>query len=443
MREHVDYLDVIERGEVLVAKDSHVRTLMSLGSEFEDRQFFSIRVRRGRYYLTAGKYVGVIPISRELVLRVRPKVSTGQLIRILRLAGEPPLLIDLLDRSYAEGVDLSVQELLVRALHRELPVLMQHGPLREYRRRSDSAQAVRGRIQIGRTVSELWPKASFDKAAFEFFEFTADTALNQALEYTIWLVRRTLSGIVSSPDIAMVRDFADAHQVLASVAPDRSRGFLIALRQHLRDQVTEAPFASFRPILTLCRMILDGIGIDLEHDADHAVDLVPLVVDMESAFQNMLLRSMQHRSAWFDTLECWDTSRQNQRALLTPEPHTPPEAFVSRTSGRAAKPDFTFALEGAPVLVGDAKYKSAQDVHDVYQAVSHAAAYGAPQVMLFYPTTGSKEPLRLASLGRVGDIGLFVCAVPLDADDLDAELDTLIGRTYELIEYRKALAPSG
>lgn len=439
MRQRVEYLDVVERGEVLVAEDSHVRTLMSLGSEFEDRQFFSIRVRRGRYFLTAGKYVGVIPISRELVLRVRPKVSTGQLIRILKLAGEPPLLINLLDRSYADGVDLSVQELLVRALHRELPVIMQHGPIREYRRRSGSAQTVRGRIQIGRTVSELWPKARFDMAAFEFFEFTADTALNQALEYTIWLVRRTLSSIVSTLDPAMVRDFADAHQALGSVAPDRSRGFLSTLRQHLRDQVTEEPFASFRPILTLCRMILDGIGIDLEQDADHVADLVPLVVDMESAFQNMLLRSMQRRSAWFDDFECWDTSRQNQRPLLLPEPRNPPRGFVSRSSGRAAKPDFTFALRGNPVLVGDAKYKSAQDVHDVYQAVSHAAAYGAPQVMLFYPAPGAHEPLRLASLGRVGNIGLFVCAIPLDAEDLDAELDTLMRRTHELIEHRKEL----
>ncbi|MCI9872739.1 McrC family protein [Arthrobacter humicola] len=434
-----NFLDVVERGEVLVESDEHIRILMALGSEFEERQFFTIRVKRGKYFLTAGKYVGVIPISRGLILRVAPKVSTSQLIHILRLAKESPLLINLLERSYAQGDDLSLLDLLIHALHRELGVLFQLGPIREYRSRTDTSESVRGRPLFEQTISKLWPKASFDRVTFDVHEFTPQNYLNQALEYTIWLVRRTYPSIAPNPSPHIMRDFADAHQMFTPVAPDRRRAFLPALRSHLREQITFEPFASLRPLLTLCRMILDGIGVDLESDPTDVVNLVPMVVNMEEVFQNLLFQTLSDRAPSFAGLQCWDTANQHQRPLLKPGTKVPPAMFLPKPSSQPAKPDLTFALNSIPALIGDAKYKSGQDIHDVYQAVSHAGAYGARDVLLIYPSTGVSEPIKFASLGRVGEIGVFTCSFPLDADDLGKEADTLVLAILELIEQRTAM----
>lgn len=436
---HAEFLDVVERGEVLVENDVHIRILLALGSEFEARQFFTIRVKRGKYFLTAGKYIGVIPISPDLILRVAPKVSTSQLIHILRLAKESPLLISLLERSYAQGKDLTVPDLLIHALHRELSVLFRLGPIREYRNKTETSESIRGRPLFEQTVTKLWPKATFDRVFVNVHEFTPQNYLNQAMEYALWHVRRLYPGIVSTPDPQIMRDFADAHQMFASITTDRRRAFLPLLRKHLRDQVVFEPYASFRPLLTICRLILDGIGIDLEGIPQDTINLVPMVIDMEEVFQNLLFHTLSDRASSISGLECWDTANEHQRPLLKPSAKNPPARFLPRYSGRPAKPDFTFALNSIPVLIGDAKYKTVQHVDDIYQAVSHAGAYGAREIILIYPSTGESQPINFTSLGRVGDVGVFICRFPLDAADLDEEADTLALAIHELIEQETAI----
>ncbi|WP_168187223.1 McrC family protein [Salinibacterium sp. UTAS2018] len=433
MTRPIEYLDVVERGEIVVEDERHVSALLALGPEFEERQYFAIRVRRGKFFLTAGKYVGIIPIGRYLVLRVSTKVSTTQLIQILTLAEQPPLLISLLERAYGQGSDLSMLELLVRAFHRELATLFRLGPIREYTRTLGEGQTVRGRALPGETISKFWPKASFDRVMFEYFDFSPQNHLNQALEYALWLSQRVYPKVSSNPDAGVMQDLSDAHQVFGSIQPDRSRAFLPSLRRHLQEKPSDEPFVSFRPLLTLSLMLLDEIGVNLESDSAADVDLAPMVVDMEEVFQNMLFHTLATRAKMFQGFECWDTAKSHQRPLLSSRDRSLPDGFRSIASNRPAKPDLTFALNGVPVIVGDAKYKSSRDIHDVYQAVAHAGAYGARDILLVYPTEGADKVIEFTSHGYIGDVGVFVCRFPLDSVDLESEADTLILAIHELV----------
>src|SRR5699024_5285187 len=113
----VETLDVVERKSVEIRESRHINALLAASAELSQRQFFTVRVKNGKYHLTAGKYLGVVPLNDELVLRVRPKVPTNRVVEILRCADESPIVIDMLERHYQPGGDVDVLELLIRALH--------------------------------------------------------------------------------------------------------------------------------------------------------------------------------------------------------------------------------------------------------------------------------------------------------------------------------------
>ena len=433
----VESLDIIERGSLTLLDEDHIRAVLEAGPELEARQYFNVRVKSGRYTITAGKYLGVIPIGANLVLRVRPKVPTSRLVDLLGIARESPLFIQLMERHYAPGQDVDVLEMLLLALHRSLRPLFQHGPIREYRLVDETGQTIRGTPDFGAMVSRLWPQAAFDRAAYSFYEFGSDNELNQAIECTLWHAIRVLPQLSPTVNVQLLRDLDDAHRMFAGVEPDRTRSFLPSLRRHLAQRVTDEPYASFRPILSLCLMILDDLGVDFDADPGDPISLTPMVIDMESVFERFLVNVITDQAASVPGLTCWDTARDQQIPLFgDPSLPVPPE-FLAIRSREPAKPDFTIALNGVPVLIGDAKYKTQQHVDDVYQVVAHAAAYGAKDVLLVYPATELSDTVTFSTLGSVGDVRVFICAFPLDADDLAAAsrelfsgIERIVGSRY-------------
>jgi len=334
------------------------------------------------------------------------------------------------------GRDLDILELLILALHGALPPLLEHGPIRQYQRAHEIGQAMRGRPSFSETVTQLWPRAAFDKAAYEFYEFSPNNYLNKAMEYTLWHVNRVLPQVSSTLDKHLMQDFHDAHRMFAGVDPDRTRTFLPELRRHLQARVTHEPYAAFRPLLSICRMILDDLGVDLDAEAIDPVALVPMVIDMETVFQRFLLNIITEQAKEVGGLACWDTATE-QQATLFRDPTLPvPHEFLQITSHEPAKPDFTLALGGTPILIGDAKYKTHRNVDDVYQAVSHAAAYGVQDVLLVYPSTNRAKTVAFTSLGNVGDVRVFVCAFPLDTEDLESAAHELFSGICRIIEIR-------
>ncbi len=429
-------LDVIERGTVELVDESHVRAVLAVGSELQSKSFFTVTVKNGKYYLTAGKYIGVIPIGRDLTLRINSKVPTARLVNVLTIARESPIVIRLLERYYQPGTDRNVFELLILALHGALPTLIQHGPIRQYQRRCEVGQTLRGSPRFRETVTRLWSRAAFDRASYEIFELSPDNYLNKAIEYTLWHVQRVLLELPTKMEARILRDFSDAHRMFAAVTPDRTRSFLPDLRAHLQHTVMHEPFVSFRPLLSLCRMILDDLGVDLNADAVDPVVLVPMVIDMETVFQRFLLNALTKKADQDGRLACWDTATEQQMPLFRESTTAVPTQFLPVTSQSPAQPDFTLAVGGRPVLVGDAKYKTHRDVDDVYQAVSHAAAYGVNDVLLVYPASDLSAGVTFSSLGNVGEVRVFVARFPLDADDLDDAVRNLFGGICELIATR-------
>jgi 5-methylcytosine-specific restriction endonuclease McrBC regulatory subunit McrC len=433
----VEYLDVPERSECELVNERHIGAFRSAGLEFEQRQYFTLKIRGSKYFVTAGKYIGVIPITSDLALRIRAKLPTGRLVRLLSIAHELPILTRLTERYYEHGEDCDVMELLLLAFHRELSVLFQLGPYRQYASRHGSGQYIKGRLQPGKTVLTLWPRGLFDKAAFQYFELSADNPLSRALEYTLWYVMRVYAQVVNSPRAEVLRDFDDAHKLFAAVPQDRSRSFLPDLRQHLREDTTSEPLATFHSLLSVCRMIIEDVRVDIEESTTvNSMSLLPMVINMEAVFQSFILHVVGERSGDTNGLECWDTSAERQRKLFSVPQATIPSGFQMTSSSELAKPDFTVAINGKPILICDAKYKKSYHASDIYQAVAHAMAYGTEDVLLIYPAVDSTDEVRFTSKGEIGDVSVFTCSFPLNATDLRSASDALFEGIQKILRSR-------
>lgn len=433
-------IDIQERGSRELTEDDQVRAILSIGPELQDRQYFTLGAKGGRYFVTAGKYIGVIPVSKELTLRVRPKVPILRLVEILRRAGEAPHLLHELERDYEPKDEWDVSELLILALHKGLAPLFHHGPIREYRRVSESGATPRGRLLLAETATTMWPRAVFDRVAYEYFSFSPDNRLNQAMEHTLWHVQRLAQHVPNRVSSNILMDLNDAHRMFALVTPDRTRSFLPPLRLHLHNRITTEPYVSFRPLLSICRMILENLGVDLAAETEDPVVLPPMVIDMENVFERFVVRELQRRAS--GSLSVWDTNIEHQLSLMR-DPQAPVPASVPLTiSEEPAQPDFTVALEGQPALVGDVKYRSKGNVDDIYQVVAHAAAYDAEDVLLVYPAAEDAAKTRLKCIGSLGGVRVFTAHFPLDAPDLTAASDELFQGARLILESRRPITTS-
>lgn len=412
------WIDIEERGSLELTDESHVRAMLSIGPELQDRQYFTLGAKGGKYFVTAGRYIGVIPVGHELTLRVRPKVSIPRLVEILERADEEPHVLHDLARDYEPAVDWDVSELLILALHRSLAPLFHHGLIREYMRVSESGATPRGRLLLAETSTTMWPRAAFDRVAYEYFAFSPENPLNQALEHTLWHVQRIIQQIPHRIESETLTVMKDAHRMFALVTPDRTRAFLPALRRHLDHRVTSEPYLSFRPLLSICRMILDNLGVDLAAEASDPVVLPPLVIDMEAVFERFVLNELQANA--HGGLSVWDTNSEHQVPRMRTPSIPVPTGVPLVVSGAPAEPDFTIALDKQPVLVGDVKYKSNSRVADIYQVVAHAAAYGAKDVLLVYPATDDAARIKFECIGSLGEVRVFTARYPLDTLSLDA-----------------------
>src|SRR5260370_38615212 len=55
--------------------------------EVQNQKYLEIRCRGRRLIITAGKYVGFIPVNERTIIYVQPKIPTTNLIHLLAVAG--------------------------------------------------------------------------------------------------------------------------------------------------------------------------------------------------------------------------------------------------------------------------------------------------------------------------------------------------------------------
>jgi 5-methylcytosine-specific restriction enzyme subunit McrC len=330
-----------------------------------------------RWVLTCQGWAGSLPVTRNLGLRLRPKVEIGNLFRMLEYAYRLKSfeLSGLMDcRSFDDVYERLAHILALRVLDRA-----RKGFQRDYIGHEDRLPYLRGRLDLPRVLRS--PGQVRLDCCFQ--EHTADIEDNQILAWTLLLILRT--SLCRRDDVlGSLRSALRSLQGIMPAAPVHARACSGRTYNRLNDD--------YGLLHALCRFFLEGSGPSHER-GDRST--LPFLVDMAKLFELFV-------AEWLDV-------------------HLPPELAVRVQDLVPVTTGMTFSIDlvihdratQEPLCVLDTKYKDAAlpSTQDVQQVVAYAEAKGCREAFLVYPSHDAR-PFE----ARIGDIRVRSLVFDLSRD---------------------------
>ncbi|GMU65245.1 MAG: hypothetical protein AMXMBFR36_15190 [Acidobacteriota bacterium] len=336
-----------------------------------------------RWRLVSEGWIGQIPVSDDLLLVIRPKVSIGNLFRMIEVAYRLPGL------EFPEGQGVSSSEIadlfdkLAGILARRTLARVRRGLHREYLRYEESLPYVRGRL----LPLELVRAGRGAAVPCRFEDQTSDIEDNQILLWTLRRIAR--AGIGREETRANVRQSIRTMAGAVELVPFRGKDCLRRFYQRLN--------FDYEPLHGLCRFFLEALGPT--HETGDAT-MVPFLVDMARLFELFV-------AEWLSAnLPSGYTLSLQERIEIDLEGRLEARADLLIRS----------AATGRALAVLDTKYKSHETPkpEDLYQINAYADLVRASSGFLVYP-----KPPAYRFKSDLG--GTLICSLSFDIGDVDLE----------------------
>ena len=348
-----------------------------------------------RWQLTSLGWVGFIPLGEGRGISLQPKVSLGNLFRMLEHAYDLRSF-KLLEGLYDCEAIRDFYERLATILARRLLDRARQGLYKTYREEDAHLSFIRGRID----VLALARKPVKTTVPCNYEEHTIDVEDNQLVEWTLYTILR--SGICT----------------------ERATPLLRKAERVLRHSVSLNPFSDFDCIgrnynclnndyeilHKLCRFFLENTG-PTQNLGERS--MVPFLVDMARLFELFVAR-------WLD-------QHLDNRYMLKSQ-----ETFTIGEKGalRMVMDLVIYDRETrSPLCVLDTKYKAQSTVSndDYNQAVAYADAAGCENAILIYP-----KELEYPFDEKPGGIRVKTAVFNISSD-MDQAGEKLLARLYEVL----------
>jgi 5-methylcytosine-specific restriction enzyme subunit McrC len=338
-----------------------------------------------KWQLKAKGWVGYIPISPELGLKLQPKVPIKNLFGMLEYA------YSLKSFRFLEGLmDCdSLEEFyncLAQVLAQKIIERCRKGLYRTYLPKTKQLAYVRGRLNVRELIQKPWNVQV--KCSYE--EYTADIVENQILTWTLFNIGR--SGFCSERVSPTVRKAYHTLQGLVTVQPCSVKDC-----SELYNRLNE----DYRVLHNFCRFFLENT-VPSHERGNHKV--LPFLVDMARLYELFV-------AEWL-------------KANLSPNLIIKSQERVNLGENLYFKTDLVLydALTAKPRYILDTKYKTpvSPSFQDVAQVVAYAVSKNCQEVILVYPT------LLTHSLDKfIGDIRVRSLTFSLD-DNLNRAGQTFL-----------------
>lgn len=299
-------------------------------------------------------YVGSLRLPTGGVIRVLPKVSVGAPTALLALAYRTMAHPEPAGASEFAQTDPS--DWLLLQLAAELERLLARGLRRGYVDRREHLSFVRGRVRPPMDPARL------PFIDCEFSDFTLDTPLNRLLRSALELISR------SAPTGRLKRRLLDVTHRLAEVS-------LVPVEPGAFDRLKlDALSAHYAPAMSLCRLALEGAGLDRSGTHVAPSFFVPMWRVWEAALANALrdAGARVHEQAGFPD-------------RIT-HVHGAPSPTVT------LRPDLLIGSRARPRLVIDAKWTPVVEMRrgsnrlinaHLYQLATYSKALGCDGVLVY------------------------------------------------------------
>ncbi|HEX6100671.1 MAG TPA: restriction endonuclease [Thermoanaerobaculia bacterium] len=334
--------------------------------------------------ITPHGWVGLLPVTRDLALDIRPKVPIANILRMFEYAyglRSVEFHKEVAGCATLDGFYSKLAQILsTRILHRA-----RRGLYRGYIPAAESLPAVRGRIDVRRHVSA--PCTTSIPCDFE--EHTTDVIENQILAWTLTRIAHSTS--LAGSARPLVRNALRTVRNAATERTFRAADCVDRLYNRLNDD--------YQQLHLLCRFFLEHTGPTVSDGEAHTV---PFVVNMARLFELFVAEWLR---AYFRTHAPRYTIRWQDHASLGVHEHL-------RFSIDIVVHDRELDRN---VAVVDAKYKVPDRVStdDVAQVTLYAQLRDCRNAVLVYPampkrvldaTTPQQHRIRTLWFALEGDL---------------------------------------
>ncbi len=353
------------------------------------------------YTLKASHYVGLIPISNDLILRIRPKRSPDgtyfelqmledclkmpELIRRIFPENKKPLFEWLYD---AEPIEIKGQQqaraailFLIVTFLKELKVLCKRHLRGKFPRiRRNLNGKVKGRINIKHHFKDNVVKGRADRIYCDFNVHSIDVIENRilkaALERSKTYLRFSKTGFIdaSTPISHIWELINECSNYLSSVRLTR------IYPSDFHGLVFSGLMKPYKMPIVLAKNILNLLGFNPDSDGpkrDWSVRFYPYIMDMNLLFEyycELMLRE------------------KREELTIQPKALWPGEYNLSDNGGVWVRPDFLFIDGDNRPVIADAKYKynwpqKIKDENescrpDIYQVVAYSCHKGVHKKLI-------------------------------------------------------------
>jgi 5-methylcytosine-specific restriction enzyme subunit McrC len=387
--------------------------------EVKEGDFFTIYRKKDGLAFKAGGYIGLIPINDQVLLDVRPRVPLKNLTRMMRIAEDTPLELNPF-LSYYGGEDEAVPSMIdvfARALINAVREIRFSGVHRDYIQREDDTSFPRGRVLIGETMQRHEAHGIRHRVTSAWFEPSADTAPNRCLKYAIWYLAHHYTSTGQNKS-RLLQDLEEAYHLFVGAQLDMTLQFLKAAT--VRSPETLPSIRDYYiPALYLALLIIRNRGISFAH-RKQGVLMPSLLIDLKKTFEIYLRNVLRAK------LRDIESSVRVLDGNLKGTDGGAKFLFDNDPKSSKATPDIVFNTSGVGesrcLIVADTKYKDFKKPArtDIEQAVTYAACYRAPIVVIIHPrVTPTVHGLGL--LGRIDPYTIYHYAFDLAANNPDRE----------------------
>ncbi|NHN75872.1 hypothetical protein HA520_00995 [Azotobacter chroococcum] len=398
--------------------------------EVIERNFFSIRYKKGKPVFQAGGWVGVIPINDKLCLNITPKVPISNLERLVFLSNHKPDVLKNFKRRYSPHhySSKNLNEFLTDCFIRHVEDIINTGLFKRFTKIEKRTLFPSGKINFIKTIRARG-KTNDAHVVTSHYERTTDNEPNRFLKKICLEFSR-------NPDL-----MKDKHRrlsiqyILNSLAEVSDHYNLLDAETdpHLnRDNLKE----SYQDAIGLALILTSGKGISFGPLG--ATSANSLILNLAEAFEWYVLEILRIAYQNNQAIKVLDGNKGGldggKKPLLTP-----PENILNNQKPIMATPDIVLKAskdDEIRSIVLDVKYKSIDklpDRDDLNQIISYAASYGASHGILILPANAN-NPSGLNLIGELPGMKFYSLFIDLNHVNIEEEESLLASRLESLLE---------
>lgn len=375
--------------------------------EVEQKGLVFVQFRRSKAVLSAGAFIGLVPLTPRISVNIEPKLPISNIARVMDVACRSIHVLGRADRSYLhEHLDSnSVLEFLLANLLDAMKVIEVNGIYKAYRGVTVRNSQPRGRIEMIPTMRSSIARGQPHLVSSTQFTQTPDLPANRVLKAALVHCLKALKTLSDGSKV-LIREANRLYGDMPKTISNLRSSDLEACQRSVEEHALPSTREYYYPALQAAQLILSSSGISLR-DLRGGIRLNSFIVNFEAVFEDYLRNILSSVSP--TQIRVLNGNDGGSKSLFDDRiaPPAQPDIILVRDADQAK-------------VIAEVKYKEKVDRSDINQALTYALSYRTKRVLLVHQAkTALQSGLR--HHGSIDGIVLDTYAFNLGCENLESE----------------------